>query len=286
MDTHSKTILVAVIAFATGGAGGFFLAKDLLQKHYQELAQIEIDDVRLYYKEKYSEVIPPVSKIQEDPDENIKYQHIANKYKKPDLHELISSHHSEKENNEDEDNEDEDEDEMFENEDEMENGLDDDHDETDDEKSDIDLEKEDSLDKSPYLISYNKYIEPKKPFKNVELYYYRLDDTVCRTDDVVIPIPEDILGWDWIKELETKTVAFVRDQRFKTDYEIHALSQSYGNEVGSRLETDKEKKYRRLARTKKVMDDSAEFITEKEEETKKKTPYVRKQKKKIIEEEE
>ena len=248
MNTYFKSAVLGLLVFGAGGAAGFFVAKNLLEKHYQELAQEEIDDVKAYFKNKYEpgkELSTAEEKEEkEESEDNNNYRKIVNKYQKPDLHELVSAH-EEDEEDEDEENEDDED------------------------------EEDPEMRESPYLLSYEEYTKPIKPYENVELYYYRFDDVVCNGNDVILTEPEDILGWDWMKELETKTTAFVRNERFGSDYEIHLLNQSYVTEVGSKLETDKEKHYRRIARTKKVMDDSSDEYMESEKQKEKK-PYVRK----------
>ena len=95
------------------------------------------------------------------------------------------------------------------------------------------IETVDSLDptKEPYLISYDEYIKPTDIFEKIELFYYRFDDIVCDAEDIVIPDPEDQLGWEWMKVLETRTTAFVRNESLASDYGIRSFSKSFNEEV-------------------------------------------------------
>jgi len=268
MNTYPKAAILLFLAFATGGAAGFFAAKKLLEQHYMELSQLEIDDVKAYYRKKY-EGKEPVSMGVDTVEE---YRKIAMKYTKPDLHKLANGNKDEDEEIEEDDETDELEEEEY---------LD-----LDDESLIISpIETADHLDpdKEPYLIDYDEFVKPTDIFSKVDLFYYRFDDTVCNADDVIMNDPEDTLGWEWMKTLETKSTAFVRNEAIATDFEIHSFSKSYKEEVAARLETDKEKKYRRMARKKEAMDSSSdEFIEHdaiaKKEAEKKKAAAARKAK--------
>ncbi len=263
MNTYSKPAIIALVSLGVGGVAGFLVARRLLEQHYQELSQMEIDDVKDYYRKKYEGKEPVIVTA----DTTEEYRKIATRYTKPDLHELAKV-------NKDEETEEDDED-LEEDEDELE------YDDVNEDGVIISpIETADSLDpdKDPYRIDYDTFIKPTDIFSKVDLYYYRFDDVICDANDVIKHSPEDILGWEWMKDLETKTTAFVRNEATATDYEVHSFSKSYKDEVASRLETDKEKKYRRIARKKEAMDSSSDEILEYEREIKKKTPRIRKSK--------
>ena len=265
MNTYSKPAIIALVSLGVGGVAGFLVARRLLEQHYQELSQMEIDDVKDYYRKKY-EGKEPVSITADTIEE---YRKIATKYAKPDLHKLANGI---------KDEETEEDDETYE----IDELEEEEYDDLDDDGVIISpIETADHLDpdKEPYLIDYDEFVTPTDIFDKVDLFYYRFDDTVCDADDVIMNEPENILGWEWMKILETKTTAFVRNEGMATDFEIHSFSKSYKEEVASRLETDKEKKYRRIARKKEAMDSSSDEILEYEREIiKKKTPRIRKSK--------
>jgi|GEM_PF-3287790 len=268
MNIYSKPAIIALVSLGVGGVAGFLVARRLLEQHYQELSQMEIDDVKDYYRKKYEGKEPVIVTA----DTTEEYRKIATRYTKPDLHELAKA-------NKDEDEEIEEDDETDELEEEEYDDLDDDG------VIISPIETADHLDpdKEPYLIDYDEFVTPTDIFDKVDLFYYRFDDTVCDADDVIMNEPENTLGWEWMKILETKTTAFVRNEGMATDFEIHSFSKSYKEEVASRLETDKEKKYRHMARKKEAMDSSSdEFIEHetlaKKEEEKKKAAAVRKAK--------
>ena len=129
------------------------------------------------------------------------------------------------------------------------------------------MQAEADPDVDPYLIDYAEFCKKSNVYDKVDLYYYRLDDILCDTKDTVMQNPEDVLGWDWMKEMQKLNTAFVRNEKLKIDYEIYPISGAFSDEVTSRLETDKERKYRRIARQKKAMDDIAtEHIEDRDEE--------------------
>ena len=266
MTTYSRTAILAIVAFGVGGVGGFLLAKKLLEQHYQELAQIDVDDVKEYYRKKYE----GKKAINSEEDDEKIYRKIVTNYVKPDLHTLATKNIEEDENDEfyvDPDGESE-------------------IPELDEEEIELaGIETTENLDptKEPYLITYDEYVAPTDIFGKMELFYYRFDDIICTADDVVVPEPEDQLGWEWMKALETKTTTFVRNEKLAIDFEIHSFSKSYGEEVAARIETDKEKKYRRLARKKEAMDSAEEYEDEDRPVSKKKES--RRPKKPIVSEE-
>lgn len=237
-----KNIFALLAAFGLGGAVGYFVTKQVMEKQTQE----DIEDVKEYYREKYESGKYPKR-------DKAEYKKIAEKYAKPTIHSLVQKSVDEDETVEEHDGE----------------GLY--YDSEEEEEEDI-LEEELSLEAQeerneelnaeeadgPYLIDYETFGKQSDIYDKIDLYYYRFDDTICDSKDKVIDSPEDILGWDYLNALFTATTVFVRNEQLKTDYEIHSFSKSYTEEVKSRLETDKEREYRRLARQKKAFDDIAD----------------------------
>jgi len=240
--TNGKVTAFVLLAFVLGGVSGVLVAKKLLEEQYREEAQADIDDVKAYYAEKYGE-----KKI------DGKYQSLAKQYIKPDLRDLANGRATEIE------------------------------DEVEEEEVIVDDTLEETVAKpaktDPYVITYDTFVEKTPGFTKSDLYYYRFDDVICDGKDRPMVEPENIIGWDWVVELKTKSTTFIRNEVLKADYEIHSFSKSYADEVSSRRETDQEKKYRRIARRKEAMDD---YQTQLDEENvvapKPKKAYVRKPK--------
>ena len=246
---NPKATLPILLAFGLGGFLGYIITKKLLVEKYAEDAQAEIDEMKNYYKEKYDGASAKEARLPI----------------KPDLHTLATKQ-------------------VYEFEGQDEEVTDAKYYESDEEEAqaildeDLSLETQEELNedltsqyksepKEPYLIDYAEWAKPSEVFDKVDLYYYRGDDVVCDTQDNIIHDPEDILGYAWMNEMQKKTTVFVRNEKISIDYEIHSLPLLYSDEVTARLETDKEKKYRRIARQKKAMDDIAtEHIEDRDED--------------------
>lgn len=248
---NPKTVLPLVLAFGLGGFLGYIITKKLLAEKYAEDAQIEIDELKAYYHNKYE-------------GELTKKTRTALKHVKPDLHTFVTKDEPMEYNDMDEES-----DAKFY--------------KTDEEEAQAQMDEDLSLDaqeelnedltnlykdpKEPYLIDYAEWAKPSEIFDKIDLYYYRADDILCDTKDSIIKDPEEILGWDWLNEMQKETTLFIRNEKLAIDYEVHSLGLAYSDEVSSRLETDRERKYRRTARAKKAMDDIAtEHIEDRDED--------------------
>ena len=250
---NPKTALPIVLAFALGGFAGYIITKKLLAEKYAEEAQIEIDNVKEYWREK-----------NEGDKDNSKNYPYSKSLQKPDLHTLVKPYSTSVLEQFDEeanvkyfDSEEE----------EAQAQMDEDLALEAQEEFNEEMQAEADPDVDPYLIGYAEFCKKSDVYDKVDLYYYRLDDILCDTKDTVMQNPEDVLGWDWMKEMQKLNTAFVRNEKLKIDYEIYPISGAFSDEVTSRLETDKERKYRRIARQKKAMDDiAAEHIEDRDEE--------------------
>ena len=224
-----------------------------MAEKYAEEAQIEIDSIKEYWREKN----------EGDKDNSKNYPH-SKSLQKPDLHTLVKPYSTSVLEQFDEeanvryfDSEEE----------EAQAQMDEDLALEAQEEFNEEMQAEADPDVDPYLISYAEFCKKSDVYDKVDLYYYRLDDILCDTKDTIMQNPEDVLGWDWMKEMQKMTTAFVRNEKLKIDYEIYPITGAFSDEVTSRLETDKERKYRRIARQKKAMDDIAtEHIEDRDEE--------------------
>lgn len=240
---NPKTLLPLVLAFGLGGLFGYVITKKLLAEKYEEETLNEIYELKAYYHDKYElrtteRVLPLI------------------KYSKPDLHTLATK-------------ETEETDAKFykTDEEEAQAQMDEDLSLAAQEELNEDLTNRYKDPQEPYLIDYAEWAEPSEIFDKVDLYYYRADDILCDTKDSIIKDPEEILGWDWLNEMQKETTIFIRNEKLAIDYEVHSLGLAYSDEVSSRLETDRERKYRRTARAKKAMDDVAtEHLEDRDED--------------------
>ena len=225
MNSYKTLLPVSVGMLAFGALIGYFSSKKILEEKYKRIAQEEIDSVKAYYH-KFEE-----------------RKTIVDKFLKPDLHTFRE--------NKPEDAK------LYDTEEEEEQAK------MDDELSLSKQEEanEENFDfgnpKDPYLISYDEWAEQSDIIDKVDLYYYKGDDILCDAKDSIIDDPEELLGSEWTKLLKDKATAFIRNERLLIDYEIYSISALYSDEVSSRIETDRERKYRRTARAKKAMDNAA-----------------------------
>lgn len=233
---NQKTLLPLAIAFGLGGLLGYIITKKLLAEKYEEDMQIEVKNIRSYYRNKYEDN----SKI------------LNRNITKPDLRTLVTPYTTSIDDIDTVDSK------YFKtDEEEAQAEMDEDLTLAEQEEANEDLQNETDQNGEPFLINYAEFCKPNDVYDKVDLYYYRADDILCDGKDIIIHDPEDILGWDWLNEMQKQTTIFVRNPKLAIDYEIHTLGLSFSDEVTSRLETDKERKYRRIARQKKAMDDIA-----------------------------
>ena len=250
---NPKTVLPIVLAFALGGFAGYIITKKLLAEKYAEEAQIEIDSVKEYWREK-----------NEGDADNSKNYPYSKSLQKPDLHTLVKPYST---SVLEQFNEEADARYFKSDEEEAQAQMDEDLTLEAQEQFNDEMQAEADPDVDPYLIDYAEFCKKSDVYDKVDLYYYRLDDILCDTKDTIMQNPEDALGWYWMKEMQKLNTAFVRNEKLKIDYEIYPISGAFSDEVTSRLETDKERKYRRIARQKKAMDDIAtEHIEDRDEE--------------------
>ena len=249
---NPKTVFPLVLAFGLGGFLGYIITKKLLAEKYAEDAQNEIDDMRDYYREKYE--VDGVHKIK-----------ITSK---PNLSDLVKPYSASiLESYDDEENEETDAKYFKTDEEEKQALMDEELSLAAQEELNEDLVNRYKDPKEPYLIDYAEWAKPSEIFDKVDLYYYKVDDILCDTKDSIIKDPEEILGWDWLNEMQKETTLFIRNEKLAIDYEVYSLGQAYSEEVSSRIETDRERKYRRTARAKKAMDDIAtEHIEDRDED--------------------
>lgn len=240
---NTKAVLPLAVAFGLGGLVGYIVANKLLAEKYNEEIQAEVDSVKAYYHDRYVYITDNNNAGETRP--------VIKSHLKPDLHTLATKETGATE----------------------EESTDARYFRTDEEEAqaqmdeDLNLEEQEELNEDltnrykdpqePYLIDYAEWARPSDVFDKVDLYYYRADDILCDTKDSIIKDPEEILGWDWLNEMQKETTLFIRNEKLGIDYEVHSLGLAYSDEVSSRLETDRERKYRRTARAKKAMDDIA-----------------------------
>lgn len=254
---NGKTLIVALLGFAGGVFTGYYVCKQKLEEQYQE----DTADYRERLLKKMG--YESDEEFQAESDEMTELEHgghiqkssietkdtyrkVVTNYQKPDLASLARHSEVEEDPEQDEGNgmTEEEYEEMIAREEEMEAEA------RSARMANVDREE-------PYVIDQWQFAEEEEyeHHDKIHLYYYRFDDVICDDNDEQIEDVEDVIGWDFYKTLERQTLAHVRNEKLHTDYEIHALSKSFGEDVTGRLETDKEREFRRVSRYKEAIDE-------------------------------
>lgn len=245
---NGKILIVALLGFAGGVFTGYYVCKQKLEEQYQE----DTADYRKIGYENDEEFQTESAEMTElDHGGHIQkssietkdnYRKVVTNYQKPDLATLAKHSEVDEDPEQDEDND------MTEEEEEDEEEM----------EAEARSARMANVDREePYEIDQWQFAEEEEyeHYDKIHLYYYRFDDVICDDNDEQIEDVEDIIGWAFYKTLERRTLAHVRNEKLHTDYEIHALSKSFGEDVTGRLETDKEREFRRVSRYKDAIDE-------------------------------
>ena len=249
MNSYKTLLPVSVGMLAFGAFLGYIVSKKILEEKYEKVAQDEIDSVKLYYHRLKGEATPgrsPVPKTRFLETSEVE----ATDAKLYETSEVEATDAKLYETDEEEEQ----------------SKMDYELSLAEQQKMNEELSGRYKYPKSPYPIDYAEWAKPSDVLDKVDLYYYKGDDILCDSKDSIISDPEELLGPGWTKLLKDRTTIFIRDERLLIDYEIYSISALYSDEITSKIETDKERKYRRTARAKKAMDDAAsEHIDDKDE---------------------
>jgi hypothetical protein len=256
-----------IAVFALGAGAGYLVAKKVLEDHYAQLAQEEIDSVKeTFSKDKPVEKLVKSGKSEEkeapasakrivsvpkdagkmtpfDPLTRNPYEQAKKNYN------LISQKAK------------------------MEAELDEDDEENEDEEPETDaagfaegdFEEIPARDLSeidrtaPYLIDVTEFGEEFPNHDKITLYYYTYDDVLCDEGEEIIDDIDGTVGWDCFKQLEMQTTSWVRNERLGADYEICAVRTSYSEAVhGINLPENLSPRERYLRKQKRRDEDSEE----------------------------
>jgi hypothetical protein len=252
MDS-GKWGIIALLAFAGGCVTGYFVAKNRLEEDYQS----EVQEYRERFLEKYGED----DEERDDEERDVQkssldtdpmgepYKKLVTRYDKPDLSQLAHSQEPR----------------------EWPEGDDEEPEEELDAETEALIREQEIAEEAeraermaavdrdePYVIDQYQFENENDHYDKIDIFYYRFDSTVCDEKDVIIDDAEDILGWDFYKTLERKTLAYVRNEKLHSDFMIHSLSKSYAEDVSGWTGTDKEKEFWRVARKKEALDGAAD----------------------------
>jgi hypothetical protein len=216
----SKGIVATLIAFVLGAGAGALAANEFLKKKYAAIAEDEIESVREMYLQKLAELSPPTRDEEGElippirPSVDVAGAPLVRPTKvagaKTTQYDKIKKNYSiqpEAEQVEPEGTPDEDE-----------------------------TEEESTTDKAPmqkhpYLIGDEDFLNGSPEHDKISLYYYKPDDILCEENGDILSDIDTTVGWDAMAALEMQTSVWVRNERIGVDYEIIGVNQTYAESV-------------------------------------------------------
>lgn len=229
MNKFIKYGFMYVLGAATGG----FVAVKLLEEHYANIADEEIEAVkedakkRIKNAEKQNEKLeveveskPEVEKtsIKNNIETNA-YKKLCRDYTKPNLQELSIKYDKEI-NNHMHPNEDED------------YHTEDDEDDALEESTHKHITTRD--DTGPYLITGEEFANENFDFDKLSLWYYKLDKTLADDHDELVDDVTQLIGPDALglfNNIGGEKTIYIRNEKMATDFEIICLAKSYREEI-------------------------------------------------------
>lgn len=273
-----KNILIGLSLIGVSGAGGYFIARRMLEAEYQA----DIAEIKQMYQDKLEELdamiaalegsVPPSKEelATETPEERDVRETLASyrgqrrrsviEYNKPSLDsfkEAVKMYGGEgatTDPNGDEESDGPEEDGSVEDYDPEEPQ---DEDELDQEAEEYARRRAENIQSNrPYLIEPEEYREGPEDYDHQVLYYYAEDRTLCEDDDTKIDEndEEECVGFDYEDKLDMQTTAWVRNDQLRVLYEIHRIDDSYKKAVQNVSETPREREFRIQGRRKQAMD--------------------------------
>lgn len=213
--------------FGLGAATGAFAAIKLLEDHYAQMAEEEVNEHREYTKKKIDEVIAKYEKDNKEVKEVInktedviknKYAKLATNYNspaqtKPNLADMVENIIEQTEYPREDDDYDELEEEMYEKEAES-DGL------------------NERLDVDPYLITDEEFTNENRHYEKLTLWYYELDQTLADDNEEIIDNVDQLIGEGTLDNMvDDERTIYIRNDRQGADFEIICLNKSYKEEV-------------------------------------------------------
>lgn len=214
MKESARAFVYLTAGLGIGGAAGYFTTKKLLEAKYENELNIQIQEVKDYYKlvrkegEYASPETVPVEYEQTTPENYGDYENI--------LEGLEYIEHSEEVVTEEE--------EIDETEEEVE------------EVPESEYKKEYNRNRNePYIISVKEFMEDREEYDKTTITYFEDDDVLCDEREEVIPNVEYTVGNEALIKFgelsEDKNIVYVRNERTSTDFEILRDRRSYAEVV-------------------------------------------------------
>lgn len=218
---------VAVASLTIGAASGYFFAKRKFSNTYEEIIEREVREAREFYKRTYKadEYGTPESTAEvllEEATEAIRsYQGEPG----DPLVESVQEH--------------EDPDLPDEEQEVEERNIFDDGDQ-------LKIDKSDRSPDKPYVVDLDEYMSNQGEYEQVSLTFYEGDNVLADDDDRVIDQVNIVgrmnLNMFGASDPEQPHVVLIRNEKFKTDYEITHSDGKYAHEVMGLMHSDEERR--------------------------------------------
>jgi hypothetical protein len=213
MKETTRSIVYLTTGIVIGGAGGYFVTKKLLEAKYENEMNIQIQDVKDYYRliRKEDEFASPetVPVVYNDVLEGLEYIEHADVVVEDDEEETVDEEVDEEETVDEEVDE--------------------------EETESIHKQNYDRDRSAPYIISIREYMEDRDEYDKTTITYFEDDDVLCDEREEVIPNVEGTVGSTALTNFghlsEDKKIVYVRNERISTDFEIVRDTRSYAEVV-------------------------------------------------------
>ena len=232
-----NTFIKGVFLYGLGAATGAFVAIKLLEDHYAQMAEDEIEEIKEHSRKKIADIIAKYEKqkveaANEETAIKNKYAKLATTYGNPtynnpvpvnvgiaDLDDAENEYPREDEDYDDIETMDELEEEMYAKE--AENDR-----------------LNERFDVEPYLITEEEFSNENTHYEKETLWYYELDKTLSDDNEEIIVNAEQLIGDDTLIMVEDERTVYIRNDRQARDFEIICLSKSYAEEVCGQFEEE------------------------------------------------
>lgn len=208
MSQAAKSIVFLTTGIVIGGAAGYVVTKKLLQDKYENELQIQIQDVKDYYR-----IIRKEDEYSSPETVPTNYENVLEGL------EYIESKEEEQTT----------EDEW------LEENVEVDESEEEDEVESIHKQNYDRNRNEPYIISVKEYMEDRDDHDKITITYFEDDDVLCDEREEVIPNVEATVGSNALTSFgelsEDSKIVYVRNERTSTDFEVIRDTRSYAEVV-------------------------------------------------------
>lgn len=203
MNQTARSILFLTTGIAIGGAAGYVVTNKLLKDKYELELQIQIQDVKDYYK-----IIRKEGEYSSPETVPVDYENVLEglEYIEPEESVIEEDEWVEEETTE--------EDEVVES---------------------IHKQNYDRNRNEPYVISVKEFMEDRDEYDKITITYFEDDDVLCDEREEVIPNVEATVGSNALTSFgelsEDSKIVYVRNERTSTDFEVVRDTRSYAEVV-------------------------------------------------------